>query len=291
MLNQKQLEAGLQAGAFGAEVLTLILLLLAFIPLIGIVTALIIGLYAQLIVIGYAAVHAAFLAFDWDELTCKIYVVLNAEGLLSASGLAALRADIASSYTADQQTVLLGILDYVGFGGMNDAASTYSETGDCAACPNTWAYDILPGDTDYWDWNYHAPYLCSGALGDGGILAGAVIDVAGVLKWEPWRVPTEYAGLQFRVPIGDQTTVTRVLLGRHKIGGSANWDAYLNNMVVQETTRCHQGAFLPSSVYDWTGLGYTNTVLNIVMRYQAASPQQSLIDYLHLEGTGVNPFL
>ena len=134
-------EAGLQQGAAAAEIATAALLILAFIPLIGVLTAVLGGVAAQLIVVGYAAVHTAFDGFDWDGLTCVLKCLLRADGFIEDGGLASLKDYITSTYTSNQQTVLLGILSYTGRGGLNDAAAVRAETGDCAACDACgWCY-------------------------------------------------------------------------------------------------------------------------------------------------------
>ena len=171
-------EDALQAGAAAAEIATAILLLLAFIPLIGVITAVIIGEALQLITIGYAAVHAAFLGFDWDELACWLSCILKENGVLNDDGFEFLKSYIADTYTITQQTVLLGILNYTGRAGLNDAAAVRDETGDCSGCDTCeWIveYDFTTGDTHAWLVNVNPPSVFgvyTGALFNDNVLAG-----------------------------------------------------------------------------------------------------------------------
>jgi len=140
-------EANLNAASAAAEFTTAILLLLAFIPFIGVLAAVMSGLALQLIPIGYATLHAAFDGFDWDGLTCQFYGVLSDFGVLDDAGLTAIRGVIDADYTATQSLTLLGFLDILGYGGLNAAASLRTETGDCESCsPTGWEWDFTGGD-------------------------------------------------------------------------------------------------------------------------------------------------
>lgn len=224
---QQQLEDGLQAAAFGAEVTTLILLTLAFIPLIGVLTAVIIGLYSQLVVLGYAAVHAAFDGFDWDEFTCKILAQLPTGGVMSSSGFDALQADITASYTANQQTVLLGILSFLGYGGLNDAASTRGETGDCSSCPAS--FDIyIPMDFLYYNSTPDLPPGCGCGAGEWGeYLGGSIGSYAGNPCWvsqDSLYDNGQRVARHWTINFPAEVTVSQVLVYWGILVGSGNTD-------------------------------------------------------------------
>lgn len=290
---EAQLEASLLASAFGAEVATLILLILAFIPLIGVLTAVIIGLYAQLVPLGYAAVHAAFDGFDWDDLTCKIYAALGVNGVMNENGLAQLQAGIAS-YTSNQQTVLLGILSIVGFGGLNDAASTRGETGDCSACPTTWQHTIYGEDTAYWNWLYDYFYRCDNGQASGvGGQYGTLVTISDHQRWRSVLRSGNLATLhlQGQIYIPTETTLTRVVFGFTQEAG-ANMDGSWKVFRVNNITRCFPGAFY-TGFNDTGTISLTNQMVTWRIEIITANPTftQYRVSDVTFYGTGVNPFV
>lgn len=288
-----QIDTAMQAGAATAELAALTVLLLAFIPLIGILTAVIVAIYAQFVAVGYAGVHTAFTGFNWTNIECKLFCLINEDGRLTAAALGQFKDYILATYGSPADTLMNAVLDMLGTGGLNDAAAARTETGDCDACTQcTWQYDIHADDAGLWTWNYHSPYECNGNPTGGAILAGSNPLVNGFLRWLGWVYTgnnVEYFGLNFSLRVPPETTVTRIQFIWAELAG--NWDLYINNVDINGTMRCWHGAFMPGSIYDWTGLSYTDTTLSILMRLNGGNGYRRRLETVRVTGTGLNMFL
>lgn len=288
-----QIDSAMQAGAAAAEIGALLVLLLAFIPLIGILIAVVSALAAQFVAVGYAAEHTAFTSFNWTNIECKLYCLMSTEGRLTPDALAQFKDYILATYGSPADTLMNAVLDMLGTGGLNDAAATRTETGDCDACAEcTWSHDIHADDAGLWSWNYHSPYECNGNQTGGAILAGSTTLVSGFLRWLGWIYSgnnVEYFGLNFLLHIPADATVTRIQFVWAELAG--NWDLYINNVSINDTMHCWHGAFMPASIYDWTGLSYTNVDLSILLRNSGGNGYRRRLEYVRITGTGLNPFL
>lgn len=145
---EASIENTLNVGATVAEGATALLLIMAFIPVVNILFALVASIYLQTVALGYAAVHTAFDGFAWDELMCLIYARLNINGFITDSQLEALKADIDDAFPGNAATVLNALLTVAGRGGLNDASALRTETGDCASCSPAWGME----------WNFAESY-------------------------------------------------------------------------------------------------------------------------------------
>lgn len=270
-------ESQLQAGAFGAEVATLILLLLAFIPLIGVLTAVIIGAYLQLVTFGYAAVHAAFDGFDWSALTCTLYCHIETDGRMTASTYAAFLDDLDADYTANQAFVIHRILDYLGYGGLNDTASVRAESGDCDGC-NTcgwcWQNDWAANLDDFFRARVNPT---------GGSLMSQYVGASGwqgVVSNSLWQNQIRYAFPSAR-------TISYVSVETASMA-SVRLFAYTNDSdagITQIAVMTNEG----SGVFSWSGSQSVNGVM-LVADNAPASAQGTVFVTGEFHGFGDNPF-
>lgn len=280
-------EQGLQEASFGSEVLSLILLSLAFIPLINVVAAVIISLYAQLIVLGYAAVHAAFDGFDWAGLKCKIYANVNADGFITDAGLLALSAAITASYTANQAFVLNGILGYVGRAGMNDAAAIRTETGDCSACPNTWVHTFQADDPRFnWSFPYSDNMLCNNQVVARGVW-GQVVYESGLAKWKTQNEALFVGG---RITLPEGSTLTKVDFAGHVPEGSYNLDSWQKWKRWDGGVNCYGAFYADWSHIDVSVVGPTTFNWLFSMQRWGGAAITWVTDWIRVSGTGVDPY-
>jgi len=113
---------------------------------------------ALFVAIGYAALYAAFNAFDWDELACKLRCFVDGDGRLSQVSLDEFKAMIVADYDSTQSAILNALLDLTGFGALNAFAATRTETGDCSGCAGCeWCYEWLTPAEIQVDWTLSNP--------------------------------------------------------------------------------------------------------------------------------------
>jgi len=134
------IDNNLQALAGAAEMAALLILIMAFIPLVLVLVAILTAAMVQFVAIGYADFHNAFTGFDWTAFKCKLYTLCDTQGRLNATTLSILQTWISQTYGSPLDTILNALISVLGFGGLNDAAATRSENGSCGSCSN--AFDI-----------------------------------------------------------------------------------------------------------------------------------------------------
>jgi len=150
-----------------------------FAPYLALLYALFSELAGGVFGVGAAALDAAFDGFNWDEFQCKLYCYENNDGRLTETSFTDWIADLDASYGATAMLFFHFVFDGLGFGGVNAAAATYTETGDCEDCDQCdFVYDecfddplqplTIPGGDWHAFWaagTYNGYY---GSLGCGG---------------------------------------------------------------------------------------------------------------------------
>lgn len=196
---EQQLEDLAQAGAATAEIATAILLFLAFIPLIGVLTAVFVGISLQVVTVGYAALHAAFLGFDWSAIQCQLYQQVDNLGNITDGGYEAFYAWMESNYTGTVLSFLELMLSSLGRAGLNDAAATRGETGDCSSICSGYCYE--------WDFengeSHWVGFISSGVtravydsarwVGTVYSTSGSTPSLCGIIQASTW-IPTAITG-------------------------------------------------------------------------------------------------
>lgn len=228
------IDAKLQAGAAAAEIASLILLVLAFIPLIGIFAAFIGAIASQYVVVGYAAFHAAFSGFDWTAFKCELYALIDAQGRLNASTFAQFQTWVTDTYSSPLDTILNALLSTLGYGGLNDAAATRGETGSCASCSSTFDYfehflsQLLPGTTPGGD-NVHLPADYAYGATAYSLVADGCSDTGNWLKGAQSPVaPTVYI-VQVTIDLGQERSISNISFLQYKEHSSAGHEIRVFN--------------------------------------------------------------
>jgi len=112
-------------------------------PYFGLLLSLFASLATAVIGVGAAALDAQFAAFDWDEFQCKLVDLSEANGQFTQEGFDALMAWIDATYSIEIRLFFHFVYDGLGFAGLNAAAATRSDTGDCS-CGYGWG----------WEWDF-----------------------------------------------------------------------------------------------------------------------------------------
>jgi hypothetical protein len=145
--------------------LNTILAALAFATGIAIVAPVALSVVTTTLGLGAVALHEAFDAYDWDALKCQFYSVISPDGRMNQAQLDQIYAYLLQG-TVTQNLVLGGVLAYMGYGVLSDAAYLRTETGDCSDCSIPWCYtfDFTASDGGWYprvtpDGNWGATYV------------------------------------------------------------------------------------------------------------------------------------
>lgn len=132
----------IQGGALAADIGALIVLLMALFGAFAVLLALAVALGAVLLSIGYVDLYNSFASFNWVTFKCLILKHMPSNGALTQARLDALYAEVGTTYSGTQKTVLQGILAFAGYGGLNGMSATGTEVGNCVPCSTNWSRDI-----------------------------------------------------------------------------------------------------------------------------------------------------
>lgn len=123
-------------------------IMLLFLGGAGIIIDAIIAGMDVLITIGTTAISSAFSVGTYESLKCTFDCHLDANGQMTAAGLAAFQADVHLNYSSTVYDTLVAIGAFTGEVGYSNAAVERSETGDCTACECDHCYKIDLASTD-----------------------------------------------------------------------------------------------------------------------------------------------
>lgn len=123
-----------------------------------------------LVTAGHDAVKAAYEAIDWEALQCQLYCSLGLNGVLDDAGFFELQSYV-NTLPFGQQMILNSVLNLSGRGGLNNLASTRTETGECE-CPDCCGEYESPLNTQKGGWDYELPYAGISNLWNGSLQAG-----------------------------------------------------------------------------------------------------------------------
>lgn len=171
--------------------------------------ALLYSLWAELagVVFGFGkeALDYAFADFDWDDFLCHVRTSERDDGRLDQWRFDGLISYIDATYGDVARAFFHLVYDPLGFGGLNAAAATRGESGDCSECNDVWckAFDFTLSDQG---WTLVSPTTYVDGQGfKAGYLNAASQDWA-------------YIHIEF-----DERYITQVVLGWCKPnGGGAN---------------------------------------------------------------------
>jgi len=118
----------------------------------GIFLAIITLFIETLLFLGIDTVLDAFTDEVYSTLLCIFFCNLEADGSLTAEGLATVNSEIDSLIGGTVATVLHAMFFIMGEVGLSNAGSQGTETGDCGDCTCGWCYNYLwqSGSMDAW---------------------------------------------------------------------------------------------------------------------------------------------
>jgi hypothetical protein len=122
---------GLNAGMIATRILTIVAL---FLPGVGIIADIILGIAAAAYTIGTIAISSAMTPEVYDQLLCLLLTHVDASGQLDATAYAALRDDVDSTIGGVAAEVIKLMWDGTAEVGLSNAGALLGVTGDCAAC-------------------------------------------------------------------------------------------------------------------------------------------------------------
>lgn len=195
-------------GATAFTIAGLILGLLSF-GVFAIFISIALFIADQMLAAGTAAIEAALPPSAFDDLACILYCHMDANGRLSDGELPSVQADVTAQIGGLGATLLNGMLELAGVGGINNLAALGTSTGSCGGCgcnrPCLDESNIIIGTlagitattiditavlatynslTAYWAVYGGLPgqfccYYCSFAVLSGGIDSGGLYDCSG----------------------------------------------------------------------------------------------------------------
>lgn len=122
---------GLNAGMIATRILTIVAL---FLPGVGIIADIILGIAAAAYEIGTIAISSAMTPEVYDLLLCILLSHVDASGQLDATAYAALRDDVDSSIGGVAAEVIKLMWDGTAEVGLSNAGALLGVTGDCTTC-------------------------------------------------------------------------------------------------------------------------------------------------------------
>jgi len=241
---------------------------LAVFGLFAVLVALLALVAAAIIAVGFAAFEAAFLNFDWDELTCIISCYVNAQGRLDQNALTDLETHVSGRYDGTQAQLINLFLSTAGFGGLNAFAASRSETGDCGACDScTWC----------WEWDEAEIYDVAGSFLVNEDVVGlyTVVDAMFEANIRVTRIEFDFA----YTPSGGATFVDG--------GGGIYNETYPSDPLASNTPQSPPGGTVVFDEPD--GLNITALHCYANSRFDAPGANYPLITHVLIEGTGASP--
>jgi hypothetical protein len=129
-----QIDNFLNAGSLAQAATGALGLLLLLTGGAGIIIDAILAGMDVLITIGSTAISSAFNVTTYENLKCTFDCHLDANGQMTAAGLAAFQADVFLNYSSTVYSTLITIGAFTGEVQYSNAGVERSETGDCTAC-------------------------------------------------------------------------------------------------------------------------------------------------------------
>lgn len=122
---------GLNVGMVATNLLGV---LLAFMPLAGILETAILEIAGALFAVGASVIDSALTSEVYDQLLCILLNHLDDDGQLDSTGYAALLSEVDSTFDFDTAAIIHLLWDGEAEVGLSNAGALGSVTGDCAAC-------------------------------------------------------------------------------------------------------------------------------------------------------------